>query len=64
MKKYSNKSIKDIDKELLDLIGIDAEHSKNTSYKDDKKKLWKQLQKNIIECVLNKTTNFNYKKER
>ncbi len=43
LKKYSNKSIKDIDEELLDLIGIDAEHSKNTSYKDDKKRVMDYL---------------------
>jgi len=35
LQKYPDKSIDDIDKELLDLIGIDAEHSRNTSYKDD-----------------------------
>ncbi len=39
LNKYPNESLSDIDKDLLDLIGIDAENSSNTSYKDDKKRV-------------------------
>ncbi len=43
LQKYSDKSINDIDKELLDLIGINAEHNKIFSYKDDKKRIMEAI---------------------
>ncbi len=43
LQKYPNKSINDIDKELLGLIGIDAEYNRNTSYKDDKKRIMEAI---------------------
>lgn len=43
LQKYPNKSIDDIDKNLLDLVGINAEYSQNTTYKDDKKRVMEYL---------------------
>ena len=41
--KYPGKSIDDIDETLLSLIGVNAEYSGRTSYKDDKQRLMEYL---------------------
>ena len=41
--KHPDKSINDIDETLLNLIGINAEYSGRTSYKDDKKRVMEYL---------------------
>lgn len=43
LQKYPDRSINDIDKNLLELIGINAEYSENSSYKDDKKRVSEYL---------------------